>query len=96
MTLIGVTVIVTTGHQTEEGAGESAEAAVGAGEAGGREEASGSLPAEGGARVCVRRAPDGWPGLAGEPLTLPVLRGCPKPERIQFVVSSCLTSVNCL
>lgn len=54
MTLTGCTV-VTTGHQTEEGAGESAEAAVGAGEAGGREEADGSLPAEGGAGVCVPR-----------------------------------------
>lgn len=56
MVLIGVTVIVTTGHQTEEGTGESVEAAVGAGEAGGREEADRSLPAESGAGVCVRRA----------------------------------------
>lgn len=49
--------LVTTGHQTEEGAGESAEAALGAGEAGGREEADGGLAAEGGAGVRVRRAP---------------------------------------
>ena len=49
---MGVTVLVTTGHQTEEGTGESVEAAVGAGEAGGREEADGSPPAEGRAGVC--------------------------------------------
>lgn len=54
--LIGVTIVITTGHQTEEGAGDSVEAAMGAGEAGGREEADGSLPAESGAGVCVRRA----------------------------------------
>lgn len=51
MILIGVAVVLTTGHQAEEGAGESAEAAVGAGEAGGGEEADGGCPAEGGAGV---------------------------------------------
>lgn len=51
LTLMGVAVTVTTGHQTEEGTGESVEAAVGAGEAGGREGADGSPPAEGGAGV---------------------------------------------
>lgn len=59
MILAGVTVIVTTGHQTEEGTGESVEAAVGAGEAGGREEADGRPPAEGGAGVRGQGLP--WP-----------------------------------
>lgn len=57
MILIGVAVVLTTGHQAEGGAGESAEAALGAGEAGGGEEADGGCPAEGRAGVGGRR----WP-----------------------------------
>lgn len=44
--------VVTTGNQTEEGTGKSAEAALGAGEAGGRKEADGSPPAQDRAGVC--------------------------------------------
>lgn len=62
--------LVTTGHQTEEGAGESVEAALGAGEAGGGEEADGSLAAEGGTGVRVGRPPPlACPSQASEPLT---------------------------
>ena len=53
--------VVTTGNQTEEGTGEPAEAALGAGKAGGGKEADGRPPAQD--RAGVSR---GCPGLSSE------------------------------
>lgn len=90
----GFTVTVTTGRQTEGGAGEPAEAAVGAGEAGGREEADGGLPAEGRAGVGVRSPPTPAPARPRQAISrrLSLALGRLMPERIQPVVSHCLTS----
>lgn len=69
---------VTAGNQAEEGAGEPAEAALGAGEAGGGEEADGRPPAQGGA------------GVRGKPLALSDSHGVsPEPEGVWPVWSSC-------
>lgn len=85
---------VTTGHQTEEGAGESAEAALGAGEAGGGEEADGSLAAEGRTGVRVGRPPPftcpSQTSDASHFLRLALLTL--KAEGIQSVESNSLTS----
>lgn len=84
---------VTTGHQTEEGAGESAEAALGAGEAGGGEAADGSLAAEGGTGVRVGRPPPLAPRSQASELSLSQAALVTlKAERIQSVESNSLTS----
>jgi hypothetical protein len=68
--LVSVSVVI-TGHQTEEGARESSEAAVGAGEARRGEEADGGLPTQGGTRVRVR-------GLSSQAVGLLLLRLAPR------------------